>query len=55
MSEPVKVRFPCVHGRWFRHIQDGKTLPWVWCDGGQTVWLEAIKCFDDPAWREVQP
>lgn len=37
----VKVRFPCEHGHWFKHVAEFAPK-WVWCDGGTTRHLKLV-------------
>ena len=59
---PLKARFPCIHGKWFRHSTDTRSPgPFKWCDGGTTrmlvgpttikpAWITA----DDTIWVEIE-
>ena len=58
----MKVRFPCEHGQWFRHMVDPRAVKPVWCDGGETRLLRPYNELSDPgdahrgkirAWVEV--
>lgn len=40
MNKPIKTRFPCKHGIWFRHMIKPVGIKPEWCDGGATKWLQ---------------